>query len=266
MYQPPEGDRSVHTGWFHRRRWCLRVYIFLNKMHQQPPVILYKFINMATSTPFQQLWYKYSGIIGSSYVLYTNLVLYTWASHEAMIRTSLFIMLINCIDILYIGNIHMMYKEYSTIVHHLVVSSGASLFYKTIQTQYPVGLYHFSYWMLLVEISSWFNQFRLIVDSKRYPLARQVADYTFGAVFLTTRSVASTMTLYTFFVDGAASIPYFWYATFSWYILTVLNYHWGSQICRKAMGYPRDQLIDHTIPYWRWGLFYALFGIPLVFL
>lgn len=220
---------------------------------------------MVLPTRFQQRWYKYSGIIGSSYMLYTNLVLYTWASHEAMIRTSMVIMLINCIDLLYIGNVHMMHKEYSTIVHHIVVSSGAYLFYNTIQTQYPVGLYHFSYWMLLVEISSWFNQFRLIVDSKRHPLARQVADYTFGVVFLVTRSVASTMTLYTFFVHGA-SIPYLWYAMGSWYILTVLNYHWGSQICRKAMGYPRDHLIDPNIPYWRWGLFYTLFGIPLFFL
>lgn len=223
------------------------------------------FIHMATPTRFQHLWYKYSGILGSSYMLYTNLVLYKWASHEAMIRTSLILMLINCIDLLYIGNVHLMHKDYATIVHHLVVNSGANVFYHTIQTQYPVGMYHFSYWMLLVEVSSWFNQFRLIVDSKRYPLARTVADYTFGAVFLATRSVASTMTLYTFFVHGD-SIPSLWCATGFWYILTVLNYHWGSQICRKAMGYPRDQLIDPTIPNWRWGLFYALFGIPLVFL
>lgn len=216
-------------------------------------------------TPLQQLWYKYSGIVGSSYMLYTNLVVYPWASYHAMTRTSLVLMLINCVDLLYIGNVHVARKDYSTLMHHAAVSSGTGVFYYAIQTQYTTGLYHFSYWMLPVEMSSWCNQLRLLVDAKRYPILRTVADYAFGGVFLITRSVASTMSLYTLLVHGR-SIPCLRCAAGFWYILTVLNYHWGSQICRKVMGYPRDQLIDSTIPYWRWGAFYALFGVPLLFL
>lgn len=223
---------------------------------------------MTTPTPpsdLQKLWYKYSGILGSSYILYTNLVIYSWASYEATKRTLLVLMLINCADLLYIGNMHIGRKEYGTLVHHAVVSSCAGVFYFAIRTQYTIGLYHFVYWMLLLEISSWFNQFRLIVDSTRFPVFRMYADYAFGVVFLMTRSVASTMSLYTLFVDGN-SISCLGCAASFWYILTVLNYHWGSQICRKVLGYPREQLIDPTISTWRWVAFYALFGVPLLFL
>jgi hypothetical protein len=215
-------------------------------------------------TPLQSLWYLYAGFVCTTSILFINTFVYPWASLEAMRWTSTMLTFVQTVDLLYVGHVHIHQKDYAIILHHVALIVFGLIFMIFIDNQYTDSLYQFLYWILMQEISTWFNQIRLMIPSKTYPIARNTVDTVFGIVFLTVRSLSSFMCLYVLLVYST-TLPYWSSAATMWYIFTVINYHWGSQIVRKGLGYPRNQLIDSTIPLWRWALFYTGFALPLIY-
>ena len=215
-------------------------------------------------TPLQRLWYLYAGCVCTTSVLCINTLVYPWASKEAMFWTILLIASVQAIDLLYVGHVHIHKKDYAIILHHVALIVFGVIFMNVVNNQYTDSMYQFSYWILMMEISTWFNQIRYMIPSKTYPVARNLADYLFGVVFLMVRLLSSFMCLYVLLVYST-TLPYWFSAATMWYIFAVINYHWGSQIVRKGLGYPRNQLIDPAIPLWRWALFYTGFALPLIY-
>ena len=220
---------------------------------------------MATLTPLpplQQLWYKYSGLSLTTCVILVNTLVFPWASQGGMLWANRALFAVNAFDILYVGHIHWRECDYSMLYHHMMVCVSTGAIDGHLVHRYTHGLELCCRWLLLVEVSTWFNSVRYLVDSKRYPRARTVADWTFGFVFLVTRSLSSVGTLATIWTYGAAIGTYgaaigplFIIRTF-WGGLTCLNLYWGEQIVHKGMGYARGQLL-FPVPLWQRGMAYA---------
>lgn len=218
-----------------------------------------------TMTPLQRAWYLYGGCVSTTSTLFVNTMVFPWASMEAMFWTTRLLILVQIFDLFYVGHVHIQYNDYAIILHHVSLIVFPIILMNCIdKNMYYDKLYQFCYWMLMMEISTWFNQIRLMIPSKTYPGARQFADYLFGVVFLAVRLLSSSMSLYILLVH-ATTLPYWSSCATMWYVFTVINYHWGSQIVRKGLGYPRNRLIDPAIPLWRWALFYMGFALPLVY-
>ena len=208
-----------------------------------------------TASTLHQLWYNYAGLSLTTWVLLLNTLVYPWASQTGILYTNRTLFAVNAFDILFVGHIHWRKRDYSMLYHHIIVCVGTSVVDGYLVNDYTPELETWCSWLLLVEISSWFNSIRYLVDSKRYPFARTVADWTFGIVFLIARSVSSAGTLVTIWTYGSSIGPLGLLRTF-WGGLTCLNLYWGEQIVRKAMGYARGQLLC-PVPHWQRGVAYA---------
>ena len=205
--------------------------------------------------PLQQLWYTYAGLSLTTWVLLVNTLVFPWASQAGMLCANRALFAVNAFDILYVGHIHWRKRDYSMLYHHALVCFGTCAMDGHLVHHYTPGLEACCRWLLLVEVSSWFNSARYLVDSTRYPCARTVADWTFGLVFLIARSLSSVGTLATMWTYGATIGPLGVVRTF-WAGLTCLNLYWGEQIVRKALGYARGQLLCPA-PRWQRGVAYA---------
>lgn len=201
------------------------------------------------------LWYTYAGLSLTTWVLLVNTLVFPWASQAGMLCANRALFAVNAFDILFVGHMHWRKRDYSMLYHHTMVCVGTGMMDGHVAHHYTPGLEASCRWLLLVEVSSWFNSARHLVDSTRYPRARTVADWTFGLVFLIARSLSSAGTLASIWTYGAAIGPLGVVRTF-WAGLTCLNLYWGEQIVRKAMGYARGQLL-YPVPQWQRGVAYA---------
>lgn len=211
---------------------------------------------VSTPPPLQHLWYSYAGLLLTTWVIFVNTLVFPWASQAGILCTNRALFAVNAFDVLYVGHIHWRKRDYSMLYHHIIVCVGTCAIDGHLAHHYTHGLEACCRWLLLVEISSWFNSLRYLVDTARYPFARTVADWTFGIVFLVIRSLSSTGALATIWTYGTAIGPLFVVRAF-WGGLTCLNLYWGEQIVRKAMGYERGPLLLCPVPHWQRGVMYA---------
>lgn len=211
------------------------------------------FSSLLTTT--RHLWYTYAGILLTTWVLLVNTFVFPWASQAGIVYSNRALFAVNTFDILFVGHVHWRKRDYSMLYHHIIVCVGTGAIDGYLVHHYTPALKAWFCWLLLVEISSWYNNVRHLVDSKRYPRARTVADWVFGFVFLVTRSLSSAGTLATIWTYGPAIGPLTIVRTF-WGGLTCLNLYWGEQIVRKIMGYARGQLL-YPAPWWQRGMAYA---------
>lgn len=205
---------------------------------------------------FQDVVYRYAGIVATTSVLVINTCVFPWASLPAMMWTCRVLCGANVLDLIVVGPRHLRKRDYSMVVHHVGVA-GVMAYgcVWLLHIPYTPAFQAFTGWILLVEFASWLNGVRYLIDHKQYPHVRHAADWAFGIVFLVVRSVSSLMSLRV--LRSGADLPIWSVLAAFWYGLTCLNLYWGGQIWRKALGYPRDQLVDPTVPAWRRAVFYA---------
>ena len=212
----------------------------------------------------QKWWYNYAGLANTSYVLFVNSVLHPWASREAMLLSSRSLYMVNLVDLLFVGHMHLAKNNYSLIVHHIAVIAGTSILHPTFNTQYTATHQAFIRYILLTEVSSWFNSVRYLIPKNKYPQMRTLADYVFGMTFVLIRSVSSLGSLHVL-LSSAYAIPSVQYYMMFWYVLTSINVYWGEQIVRKALKYPSDQLFNPHISPSQRIMQYAAIALPLMF-
>lgn len=221
------------------------------------------------------LLYTYSGFVSTTVTLAINTLLYPWASYDGIRLTLDTLVAANVLDLLVLWREHIRRKDYAMLVHHVGVGTAAALarcWCVGSADAYRLQLYPFVWWALTSEISTWFNAVRNIIDRDAYPRASLVAHYVFGVSFLTVRT-CSTFGSYCGLVLLRARIREhpnslvtwtpFWVSSTFWYLLTCINVYWGNQIVRKLRGFPREELVDTSVPVWRRVAFYVGLYAPV---
>lgn len=211
----------------------------------------------------QQFWYMYSGLCLTTSILFVNICLVPWASQAGILYANRALFYTNVCDLIFVGNLHWKKSDFSMIFHHTIIVIFTAISDVQFVDDYSPSLQACCYWLLFIEITTWCNSVRYLVDSHQYPHIRRLADITFGIVFLILRSLSSVNTLREIwrFEDNDTIIYH--YVRIFWWTLTCLHLYWGEQIIRKSLGYPRHRLLYPLSP-WRRGLLYIGVGLFVI--
>lgn len=155
-----------------------------------------------------------------------------WAGEYAMRACIMPVIIYNIFDLI-IGGEQYLKRDKLTILHHFGAIGGMLYFMNVLQESYPEDLYNFTWWMLFGEISSIFNNVRVICSKTPY---RDISNKLFAIIFLFCRTIMTIGTLQSLQNFEHKMIP-----TIIAGLFTFLNVYWGFAIIQKIKNsYKKD--------------------------
>jgi hypothetical protein len=111
-----------------------------------------------------------------------------WASEEAIFPAMHLFTLYNVLDIGLELNTAKKHRSLSIIIHHFVCLIASGMFYYSTAEAYEDHIYRLIWWLIIAEVSTIFNNFRILFKHTDFAHSTKIA---FGISFLVARSIMS---------------------------------------------------------------------------
>ena len=172
-------------------------------------------------------WQTVASLFTTTSIVAMNLH-YGWASKAAVIPSGYLLLSYNVVDTA-VGGAYYITFDRTMLVHHIAsIAAIGVLLQSVIGGGYTVDLQRFVQWVLLAEVTTFFNSIRLLT---RKTCCRRITEQLFGAVFIAGRSamtIGCTQALYNnALFTTLAPITF---------VTGAFNLHWCVQIIRLAGG------------------------------
>lgn len=155
-----------------------------------------------------------------------------WGSEIAMRACIVPVLVYNVFDLI-IGGEQYYKRDQLTILHHFGAIGGMLYFRSVLQESYPDPLYIFTWWMLFGEISSIFNNVRVICGKTSY---KDFSSKLFAIIFIPSRTLMTCGTIYSLQNFEHKTTPVIIAGIFAF-----LNIYWGIAIVKKVFkSYKKD--------------------------
>ena len=187
----------------------------------------------------------------SSTVVFLN-ISNPWASKVIMLPTINLLLIYNIVDLI-LGIKYYIKYDKALFIHHLCAIGITYILSKDFDTIYTFDIYRISRWGLLAEVTTVFNNIRLL--TRKNEQLKNITTNIFAGVFVVGRTIMSIG----FFVSLYKNQYFVILAPFC-LTFHCLNIYWINQIIRKAIGLP---LQDLSIPQWKQITRFTMFVIPI---
>ena len=158
-------------------------------------------------------------LINTIYVIGIN-IYYEWGSYHTLQLIKYPVLIYNIIDIV-IGHKYYIKHDKMTLIHHLIIIL-ASLYVIFSDTKYLLPIVTIYKWFLYGEVTSMFNNIRIILRNSVY---KTITRVLFAVIFIVFRSIMTIGLLYDYPIYENNKIISFIVVTF-----TFLNIIWGYMI------------------------------------
>lgn len=191
-------------------------------------------------------------LLVSSSVIYTNTIVYDWASYDGIMYTKNVLCMYMIFDTI-VGFNHYIKKDIATLLHHFLFILALYILSININSDsYNNDIYRISRWVLLNELSTIVNNIRILLRSTKYEYTGNVI---FGLTFITSRTVAVIGSYYELINN-----VYFIYTMPICVSICLLNVFWGNMIIRKANN---QSLVNTSIKKWNRYTRLSVFILPI---